>query len=181
MYLWICLKVRVYVRVCVCHNAVGTKGPHVLVQRRLKLNWKLLIWPSLAIRFGLEQNIYSLHMLCFPLHSLLLFSSLSGFISPPYLPPALPFFSIYRYRFRCGEQNFTSQHFKWSILFPPPCCSDYPFSMWMNPAVFLPESWLTWYLQLSISTFRPASVESHRCGYNDSTPCWKQLCCRSTK
>lgn len=65
------------------------RGPHVLVQMRLKVNWKLLIWPSLAMRFGLELNIYSLHMLR-ALH-----------------------------RFRCGGQHFTSQPLEWSLLFTP--------------------------------------------------------------
>lgn len=99
-----------------------------------------LTFPCHQIWFGAEY-IYSLHMLCFSLHSLLLFS-LS-------LSPSRPsFFPIHRYRFRCGELHFTLQPFKWSLLFPPPCCSDYPLSMWMNSAVFLPECWLTWYLQL---------------------------------
>lgn len=47
------------------------RGPHVLVQRRLKTNWKLLIWPSPPFRVGLEQNIYWVRMLCFSSHSLL--------------------------------------------------------------------------------------------------------------
>lgn len=90
--------------------------PHVLVQKRLKVNWKLLIWPSPPFTIGLEQNIYidftcsvSLHAACF--------AFLSVFLSP-HIPSCPSCFLIQRYKFRCQWQHFTSLSLKWSQLFP---------------------------------------------------------------
>ena len=88
---------------------VALWGPHVLVQRRLKVNWKLLIWPSPAFRFGLEGNIY-IHSLCFSLHSLLLFHLCLYLYL--HLPPVLPLFQFTGMMWRAALFFFfTSQLF----------------------------------------------------------------------
>lgn len=164
-----------------CYNASGTEG-HMCWSKRggLKVNWKLLIWPSLAIRFGLEQNIYLLSTLCFSPFSLPLFSHRLYLF--PHLPYVLPsFLSVHRYRFWHGEQRLTYLSL-WNDLYYSfhPCCSDYLLCMWMNSAV--PGNQLINAISgactiRSALTFSPASVEPHRCGYKESTLCWRQLCC----
>lgn len=160
------------------------RGPHVLVQRRLKVNWKLLIWPSPAFRFGLEGNIYIYSLALFLPAQPASLPSLS--VSLPASPP--PSFLLFNSQVRCGEQRCFSSFF----LFYISAFLKMISRILHTPAALIIPSlneWTRLCLRAgkkrdirgsalrSALTFSPASVESHRCGYNDGTPCWKQLCC----
>lgn len=75
-----------------------------------------LTFPCYQIWFGAEY-IFGPHALfVFSQYVSLFIISLSLLVSLSW--PS--FFSIRRYRFRCGEQHFTFQPLKWSLLFSPP-------------------------------------------------------------
>lgn len=81
------------------------------------------------IWFGAEYSIYSIHTLCFSLHSLLLLS-LSLSLSLSISPSCLSFYAIHRYWFRSGEQHSYISTFEIIAIIPithaaliiPPLC-----------------------------------------------------------
>ena len=163
--------------VCVCATMpAALRGPHVLVQRRLKVNWKLLIWPFPAFRFGLEGNIYIFTRSVSPCTAC--FSSISVFISTCISPSVFPPFQFTGTMSRAVFFSFfnISAFLKMisRILHTPAALIIPSLNEWTQ---LVKKRDIRGSALRSALTFSPASVESHRCGYNDGTPCWKQLCC----
>ena len=170
--------VCVCVCVCVCVFVYCQKRmrPHVLLQRRLKVNWKLLIWLPLS---HLVWSRIDIHSTCSDSLSPLSLSSLPPHIAPssllPFLPSSLPPF-FPSHRFRCVEQPFTFRGFEIISINPPlrpTCSSDYPCSVWVDSVVSLPDTWLTWYAQLhtDVDTVTVLPAGSGRAGESGGETC----------
>lgn len=120
----------------------------MLDQGRLKLNWKLLIWPSVAIRFGLEQNTVYIHSTRSVSLCTANFSSLFPSSSHLSLDP------IHRYWLSSGGKH------SWRYYSHHPWCTDYSLCTWMNSVV---RAWYLW-----IRALRSALA------FSGSTQMWKQ-------